>query len=125
MKNLIIRRLVLSLAGSAFAALTFWLSSKGVPPEVAASIIGLLTTLIIWGLSVWQGKPMAEMQRMLFPDGIGGKADGLAGEKTIEAFIEAVNNPEIHVRRAREVAEPDSAVKKPAKFQRPQGSKML
>lgn len=98
MKNLLIRRVFLSISGTIAAALSVWLSQKDVPAEVAGAINGLLTALGMWGLSKWQGKPMEEIQEMVFPQTAPGlNADGLAGKATVDAVRRAINNPKITV----------------------------
>lgn len=115
MKNLIIRNVFLSISGTVTGILTAWLAQKSLPPELAGAVNALLVILGMWGISVWQGKPMKEIQKMIFPHaGTDLEADGLAGEGTIKAIIEAVNNPQIKI-------EPE--VRK-AKVIRPMGGKI-
>ena len=112
MKKYIIRRIILSIAGTITASLTVWLSARDIPGEVIAALNGLLVMLGMWGLSKWQGIPMQELQAWLADEGLyKGPQSGLAGDETKAALVEAVNSPAIRVERARLV--PESAVKKP------------
>ena len=98
MKNLLIRRIFLSVSGTIAAALSVWLAQKEIPNEIAGALIGLLNILGLWGLSKWQGKPVQEIQEMVFPELAPKlKANGLGGDLTVAAVREAINDPHFRV----------------------------
>lgn len=77
---------------------------------LAAVILGVFSSVILWLFSWWLGKPIAEIQREFGLD-----RTRVLGEKTKDAIIDAINDPAIYamseggkikICRPREIKEP-------------------
>lgn len=96
------------------------------PPELqswvnvyalAGIALGVVSGLLTWGISKWQGIPIMEMQTWLKENDLyHGEIDGLPLDQTKAALARAIEDPEIEA--------PDSFKKAAAKVIRPMGGKI-
>lgn len=99
------------------------------PPELQAMTdpwalttvaVGLVAGALSWGLSKWQGIPVAEMQEWLRDKGVyAGRIDGELGSKTRVAVARAVDEPGISTEGLGDIV---PVGRKPTTFKRPLGA---